>query len=188
VANAATLISLRRTAPVVAFAMAVPARVAAARVRLKAITAGTNQALLAASDAEGRCASAEFFRSAWTCSMIAWCRWGLVRGVRAPESAVATIADRVAGAHPALSRLAVFAAADGCTGYAVSRIQRHGAAVADRANESTSGVICMQVPKVFDRSLPGRSALPARLPVLGIGCGTVTCRSPWRETWGRIWC
>ena len=26
---------------------------------------------------EGRCASAEFFRSAWTCSMIAWPRWVL---------------------------------------------------------------------------------------------------------------
>jgi len=72
--------------------------------------------------------------------------------------------------------------------YAFSRIQRHGAAVADRANESTSGVICVQVPKLFDRSLPGRSALPARLPVLSSGSGSATCRSPWRETWGRIWC
>jgi hypothetical protein len=41
--------------------------VAAARVRLKAITASTSQAAFAVNLPEGRWASAEFFRSAWTC-------------------------------------------------------------------------------------------------------------------------
>lgn len=43
----------------------------AARVRLNAITASTSQAALAVNTPDGRCASAAFFRSAWTCSMIA---------------------------------------------------------------------------------------------------------------------
>src|SRR4029077_6986134 len=75
--RAGTVISLRRTVAVVDLASPVPARVAAARVRLKATTASTSQAELAAKDPEGRCASAEFFRSAWTCSMIACPRWVL---------------------------------------------------------------------------------------------------------------
>jgi hypothetical protein len=41
-----------------------PVSVAAARVRLNAITASTSQAAFAANLPEGRCASAEFFRSA----------------------------------------------------------------------------------------------------------------------------
>ncbi len=48
-----------------------PATVAAARVRLNAITAQTSHALFAVNFADGRCASAEFFRSALTCSMMA---------------------------------------------------------------------------------------------------------------------
>ena len=64
-------ISVRRTVAVVARARTGAAMVAAARVRLKAITASTSQAALAVNTPEGRCARAEFFRSAWTCSMIA---------------------------------------------------------------------------------------------------------------------
>ena len=68
-------ISVRRTVAVVARARSDAcvgaARVAAARVRLNAITARTSQAALAVNTPDGRCASAEFFRSAWTCSMIA---------------------------------------------------------------------------------------------------------------------
>jgi len=64
--------SVRRTVAVVALAKRlVPVRVAAARVRLKAMTARTSQAALTAKDFDGRWARAEFFRSAWTCSMIA---------------------------------------------------------------------------------------------------------------------
>jgi len=41
------------------------------------MTARTSQAALAVNTPEGRCARAEFFRSAWTCSMIACPRWVL---------------------------------------------------------------------------------------------------------------
>src|SRR3954454_20713246 len=75
--RAATLISLRRIVAVVALASWPPARVAAARVRLNAITARTSQAAFAANNPEGRCARAEFFRSALTCSMTACPRWVL---------------------------------------------------------------------------------------------------------------
>jgi len=75
--RAGTVISLRRTVAVVDFASFGPVRVAAARVRLNAITARTSQAAFAANTPDGRCASAEFFRSAWTCSMMAWPRWVL---------------------------------------------------------------------------------------------------------------
>jgi hypothetical protein len=68
---------LRRIVAVVALATGVPARVAAARVRLNAITASTSQAAFAVNLPDGRWARAEFFRSAWTCSMIAWPRWVL---------------------------------------------------------------------------------------------------------------
>src|SRR5215218_7932096 len=61
--RAGTAISVRRMVAVVALASTPPARLAAARVRLKAITAQTSQALLAANLPEGRCASAAFFRS-----------------------------------------------------------------------------------------------------------------------------
>ena len=60
-----------------ALASAGPVMVAAARVRLNAITAATSQAALALKRPEGRCARAESLRSAWTCSMIAWPRWVL---------------------------------------------------------------------------------------------------------------
>ena len=69
--------SVRRTVALVALARWSPARVAAARVRLNAITAHTSQAAFAVNTPEGRWARAEFFRSAWTCSMIACPRWTL---------------------------------------------------------------------------------------------------------------
>ena len=62
---------MRRIVAVVALANCGSARVPATRVRLKAITASTSQAALAVNAPEGRCARAELFRSAWTCSMIA---------------------------------------------------------------------------------------------------------------------
>lgn len=49
--------------------------VAAARVRLNAITAQTSHAALAVNRLDGKWARAEFFRSACTCSMIACRRW-----------------------------------------------------------------------------------------------------------------
>ena len=48
------MISVRRMVAVVAFASPVPVRVAAARVRLKAMTASTSQAALAVNTPEGR--------------------------------------------------------------------------------------------------------------------------------------
>jgi len=71
--RAGTWMSLRRVVAVVALAKAVPvavgsvspaARVAAARVRLNAMTASTSQAVFAVNFPEGRCASAELLRSA----------------------------------------------------------------------------------------------------------------------------
>lgn len=58
--------SLRRIVPVVACSSCAPVRPAAARVRLNAITASTSQAAFAVNLPDGRWASAEFFRSAWT--------------------------------------------------------------------------------------------------------------------------
>src|SRR3954469_9850848 len=69
--------SLRRGVAVVAFARSGAARAPAIRVRLNAIAARTSQAGLAGNTPGGRCARAEFFRSAWTCSMIACPRWVL---------------------------------------------------------------------------------------------------------------
>ena len=69
-------IRVRRTVAVVADQRGA-VRVAAARVRLNAITASTSQAAFAVNTPDGRCARAEFFRSAWTCSMIACRRWVL---------------------------------------------------------------------------------------------------------------
>src|ERR1700712_4342267 len=74
---AGTPIRVRRMVPVVAFARFGPDTVAAALVRLNAMTASTSQPALAANDFDGRWARAEFFRSAWTCSMIACPRWVL---------------------------------------------------------------------------------------------------------------
>lgn len=73
----ARLISFRRMVPVVALARVLPVRVAAARVRLKAMIARTSQAAFAVKLPEGKYARAEFFKSAWTCSMIACPRWVL---------------------------------------------------------------------------------------------------------------
>jgi hypothetical protein len=71
-----TEINVRRMVPVDAFAsVGSPVSVAAARVRLNVITAQTNRAALAQKCADGMCARAEFFSSAWTCSMIACRRW-----------------------------------------------------------------------------------------------------------------
>ena len=63
-------ISFRRMVPAVALARVLLVRVAEARVRLKAMVANTSQAALAVNLPEGKCARAEFFRSAWTCSML----------------------------------------------------------------------------------------------------------------------
>ena len=60
---------------VVALARPTPARVAAARVRLNAIVARVVQAALAVNTPEGRWARGPFFRSAMTCSTMAWSRW-----------------------------------------------------------------------------------------------------------------
>jgi len=68
---AGTVMIFRRMVAVVALAKVGPVRVAAARVRLNAMTAQTSQAAFAQNFPDGRCASAEPFRSAWTCSMIA---------------------------------------------------------------------------------------------------------------------
>jgi len=65
---AGMLTSFRR---MVAVARLVPAIVAAARVRLNAITAQTSQAAFAANFPDGRCARALFFRSAFTSSITA---------------------------------------------------------------------------------------------------------------------
>ena len=46
-----------------------------ARVRLNATVAIASQAPLALNDFDGRCANGPAFRSANTCSMIAWPRW-----------------------------------------------------------------------------------------------------------------
>ena len=67
---AGTAMSLRRMVAVVALASVGPVMVAAARVRLKAITARTSHAELAAKTLDGRCASAEALRSALTCSIL----------------------------------------------------------------------------------------------------------------------
>jgi hypothetical protein len=56
--------------PVVAVASCGPLSAAAPRVRLNASTASTSQAALAVNVPLGRCARAEFFRSAWTCPMM----------------------------------------------------------------------------------------------------------------------
>src|SRR4051794_39522250 len=75
--RAGTLIKVRRMVAVRDLARAGPVRVAAARVRLNAMTANTNQAALAVNRPEGRCARAESLRSAWTASMMACPRWVL---------------------------------------------------------------------------------------------------------------
>ena len=66
----ATLMSLRRTVAVTALPRALLARVPAARVRLKAMQASTSQAALAVNTLEGKCASADAFRSEFTCSIL----------------------------------------------------------------------------------------------------------------------
>ena len=57
-------IRVRRTVDVVALARRPPLRLAAARVRLNAMTAHTSQAAFAQNFPDGRCASAEALRSA----------------------------------------------------------------------------------------------------------------------------
>jgi hypothetical protein len=67
--------------------LAAAARERAERTRAKALRAlqdledaghpVTYEAVASKAGAEGRCASAEALRSAWTCSMIAWPRWVL---------------------------------------------------------------------------------------------------------------
>lgn len=67
---AETMISLRRIVALVALARVGPLIVAAARVRLKAMTARMSQAAFAVNTPEGRCARALFLRSALTCSWL----------------------------------------------------------------------------------------------------------------------
>ena len=64
-------IRVRRIVEVVALTRRFPPRLAAARVRLNAMTAHTSQAAFAQNFPDGRCANADALRSAWTCSMIA---------------------------------------------------------------------------------------------------------------------
>lgn len=90
--------------PVLAFASAGSAvSVAAARVRLKAITAQTSHAAFAQKCADGMCASAEFFRSACTCSMIACRRWTL-SGATVSSSARSVVVKNVWNRHAWNSR------------------------------------------------------------------------------------
>src|SRR6202165_1758853 len=71
--RAGTETRVRRMLAVVAFTnRGAPVRVAAARVRLNAITAQTSHAEFAEKWFDGRWARAEFFRSAWGCWMIGW--------------------------------------------------------------------------------------------------------------------
>ncbi len=63
--RAGTETTVRRMVPTVALtSLGSPVSVAAARVRLNAITAQTSDAAFAVNQLEGRCARAEFFRSA----------------------------------------------------------------------------------------------------------------------------
>jgi hypothetical protein len=62
--RAGTVMSFRRIVAVVADRSALPVMVAAVRVRLNAMTARTSQTAFAVNFPEGRCASAECFRSA----------------------------------------------------------------------------------------------------------------------------
>ena len=73
--RAGTVMIWRRTVAVVARARFGPVVVAAARVRLNAMTAQTSHAALALNTPEGRWARAEALRSAWTFSITAWARW-----------------------------------------------------------------------------------------------------------------
>src|SRR4051794_32253498 len=63
--RAGTTIRVRRIVPVDAFARCGPDSVAAALVRLNAITASTSHAAFAGKDFDGRWAMAESLRSAW---------------------------------------------------------------------------------------------------------------------------
>ena len=74
---AGTLANFRRIVAVVARARPLPVIVAAARVKLNAMTAMTSQAALAVKTPEGRCAKALLFRSEFTSSITAWARWVL---------------------------------------------------------------------------------------------------------------
>jgi hypothetical protein len=69
-----TVMSWARIVAVVARAWYTEARAPAARVRLNAVAAQTSQAPLAVNVAEGRWAGALLFRSAMTCSTMAWPR------------------------------------------------------------------------------------------------------------------
>jgi len=77
--------------------------VAAARVRFNEITAHTSQAAFAVNTPEGRWASAEFFRSAWTCSMIAWPRW-ILSAVTVSNTALLVVGKKAWNRH-VLSRV-----------------------------------------------------------------------------------
>ena len=79
----------------------VEARQPAARVRLCAIAAQASQAALAANFPDGRWASGPFFRSAMTCSTMAWPRWqasacSIVSGDVGEHGVVAVARDQLA--------------------------------------------------------------------------------------------
>ena len=98
---------------VVALASSVPVSVPAALVRLNAMTASTSQAALAVKIPEGRCAMAEAFRSASTCSITAWPRWvvSAVMVFNTSGSAVVKKAwNRHASKRPSCPAAAFFAA------------------------------------------------------------------------------
>lgn len=78
-ALARMLISFLRIVPVPTFARALPAAVAAARVRLNAMKARTSRAVFAVETPEGRCAKVLSLRSAFTFSMTALPPVGFVR-------------------------------------------------------------------------------------------------------------
>ena len=69
--------SLRRIVAVVALASPVPAIVAAARVRLNAMSARTSHAAFAVHTPDGKCANALFCRSTLICTITARPRWVL---------------------------------------------------------------------------------------------------------------
>ena len=73
--RAGTTISCRRMVAVLALAWTTDAMAPAARMRLNAIAANTNHALLDENWPEGRCARGPLFMSAMTCSTMAWSRW-----------------------------------------------------------------------------------------------------------------
>ena len=95
--RAGMVMSLRRMVPLRALQRSVPVRAPTARERLKAIVASTSQAALAAKIPAGRWASALSFRSALTCSMMAWPRWVLSAVMVSRVLVLEDVLDRLPG-------------------------------------------------------------------------------------------